>query len=262
MRTLSSMSLNLIDADGYEGAQKIRVLSESWLGRFGYCPDCAAGLEKARNNAKAHDFSCVECHAEFELKCTSASEPKRLVNGAYNALIDRLNSESNPHLFVLSYKKTTGNVNALEVIPSYFFTPDLVQARKPLAATARRAGWVGCNIFVERVPRLGRIALIRQGVWCAHTDVSDAWRIAKKTKAGLVLGRRGWLMAIVRCVEELPGDVFALHELYGREREFFQLFPNNRNVRAKIRQQLQVLRDRGLIEFLGQGVYRKLWVRR
>ncbi len=32
-------------------------------------------------------------------------------------------------------------------------------------------------------------------------------------------------------------------------------YPNNKNVRPKIRQQLQVLRDLGLIEFEGQGKY-------
>jgi hypothetical protein len=36
------------------------------------------------------------------------------------------------------------------------------------------------------------------------------------------------------------------------------LHPANRHVRDKIRQQLQVLRDLGLIEFLGRGGYRSL----
>ena len=33
--------------------------------------------------------------------------------------------------------------------------------------------------------------------------------------------------------------------------------PRNNNVEAKIRQQLQFLRDKGLIEFISPGVYRK-----
>lgn len=33
---------------------------------------------------------------------------------------------------------------------------------------------------------------------------------------------------------------------------------DNHNIEAKIRQQLQVLRDKGFIEFLGNGQYRKL----
>jgi type II restriction enzyme len=35
-----------------------------------------------------------------------------------------------------------------------------------------------------------------------------------------------------------------------------KLHPANRNIRPKIRQQLQVLRDMGLVEFLGGGEYR------
>ena len=35
-----------------------------------------------------------------------------------------------------------------------------------------------------------------------------------------------------------------------------RLYPANHNVRPKIRQQLQVLRDRGWLEFVGRGRYR------
>lgn len=36
-------------------------------------------------------------------------------------------------------------------------------------------------------------------------------------------------------------------------------YRNNRNIEAKIRQQLQYLRDLGLVKFEGNGVYKKLW---
>jgi type II restriction enzyme len=35
-----------------------------------------------------------------------------------------------------------------------------------------------------------------------------------------------------------------------------KLYPNNNNVRPKIRQQLQFLRDNGYLEFLSRGRYR------
>ena len=34
-------------------------------------------------------------------------------------------------------------------------------------------------------------------------------------------------------------------------------YPRNQNVRPKLRQQLQILRDLGLVEFLGKGFYRR-----
>jgi type II restriction enzyme len=44
--------------------------------------------------------------------------------------------------------------------------------------------------------------------------------------------------------------------VYRFENRLAGLHPQNRNIRPKIRQQLQVLRDRGLLEFVERGVYR------
>ena len=49
---------------------------------------------------------------------------------------------------------------------------------------------------------------------------------------------------------------FSLADVYARADELARLHPANRHVREKIRQQLQVLRDMGLVEFLGSGVFR------
>jgi type II restriction enzyme len=49
---------------------------------------------------------------------------------------------------------------------------------------------------------------------------------------------------------------FSLSEVYLKENQLAALHPENHFVRDKIRQQLQVLRDLGLLEFLGAGEYR------
>ncbi len=49
---------------------------------------------------------------------------------------------------------------------------------------------------------------------------------------------------------------FNLNEVYGLEHQLADLHPNNRHIREKIRQQLQVLRDIGHLTFLGGGRYR------
>ena len=49
---------------------------------------------------------------------------------------------------------------------------------------------------------------------------------------------------------------FDLAEVYKSEEKLAKLHPANRHVRDKIRQQLQVLRDLGILEFLGRGEYR------
>ena len=48
-----------------------------------------------------------------------------------------------------------------------------------------------------------------------------------------------------------------LDEVYAHEAALATLYPGNNNVRPKIRQQLQVLRDRGWLAFNGRGAYRR-----
>jgi len=69
----------------------------------------------------------------------------------------------------------------------------------------------------------------------------------------------GWRLDTFNVVSKIPTNIFKLEQVYSYKRHLQELHPENRNVEAKIRQQLQELRDLGLIEFLGSGVYRKLW---
>ena len=49
---------------------------------------------------------------------------------------------------------------------------------------------------------------------------------------------------------------FEIDDVYAFEGRLAALYPNNRNVKPKIRQQLQVLRDSGFLDFIGHGRYR------
>ena len=49
---------------------------------------------------------------------------------------------------------------------------------------------------------------------------------------------------------------FTIEDAYAFEGQLSQLYPGNRNVKPKIRQQLQSLRDRGYLEFVSRGYYR------
>ncbi|WP_315704901.1 MULTISPECIES: hypothetical protein [unclassified Bradyrhizobium] len=60
----------------------------------------------------------------------------------------------------------------------------------------------------------------------------------------------------MRCVETIGKPEFGLDEVYAFERHLSELYPGNQNVRPKIRQQLQFLRDQGFIEFVSRGQYR------
>lgn len=67
---------------------------------------------------------------------------------------------------------------------------------------------------------------------------------------------RGWLIEVMKAVELIGRPEFTLDEVYAFEARLSALYPANRHVRPKIRQQLQVLRDRGWLEFAGAGRYR------
>ena len=66
---------------------------------------------------------------------------------------------------------------------------------------------------------------------------------------------RGWTVDVLNVIRRLGKRRFLLTELYQMETELQLLHPQNRNIRPKIRQQLQVLRDIGLISFDGRGRY-------
>ena len=51
---------------------------------------------------------------------------------------------------------------------------------------------------------------------------------------------------------------FTLADVYAHEAALAALYPGNNNVRPKIRQQLQVLRDQGWLTFSGRGIYRRM----
>lgn len=65
-------------------------------------------------------------------------------------------------------------------------------------------------------------------------------------------------MDILHCVNAIESEIFTLDMIYFFEKELALKHPNNNNIRAKIRQQLQQLRNRGILYFLGNGRYQKI----
>ncbi len=143
----------------------------------------------------------------------------------------------------------------LLLIPRFAIPKSAIERRKPLSATARRAGWVGCNIVLTNIPDDARVRIITNGVAVRPSEVRRCFRRVRPL-AELGVEERGWTLDVLRIVRALERPQFDLEDVYAEERELSRLHPENRHVRDKIRQQLQVLRDKGLIEFLGRGSYR------
>jgi type II restriction enzyme len=111
-------------------------------------------------------------------------------------------------------------------------------------------------ISLANVPALGRIGVIRDRTIRPKAAVLEQWKQGERLLRTEPLAR-GWVANVLGCVEKLY-STFTLENVYSFERELASKHPKNHYVKAKIRQQLQVLRDLGLIEFVSPGVYRRL----
>ncbi len=244
-------------AIGYKsGAQKIRRMSEDWVSNNIYCPCCGnPHITKMLNNSPVSDFQCLECGEIFELKSKGGRLGKKIVDGAYDTMISRITSNTNPDLFLLEYSQQLEVINLL-LIPKFFFVPSIIEKRTPLASTARRAGWIGCNILINEVPYQGRIHIINDQKIRNKTEILNEYKHIQGLKTNQ-LEKRGWLFDILNCINKIPTIEFSLGDVYKFAGFLQDKHCLNHNVEAKIRQQLQILRDKNIIEFLGRGHYRK-----
>lgn len=223
-----------------------------------YCPRCGhSHITKFENNRPVADFFCPSCRSEYELKSKNGALGSKINDGAYKTMMERISGNKIPDLLLMSYSKQNAAVNDLIIIPKCFFVPDIIERRTPLDKSAHRAGWVGCNILFEKIPEQGRISIISRGTICDAESVIKKVEMSRRLESEDIVSR-GWIMDILNCVNSMPADAFSLEEIYNFEYLLKNKHPENNNIKAKIRQQLQVLRDKGIIEFLGAGRYRKI----
>lgn len=239
-------------------SQKARIITERWIAQNMYCSRCGCEtLQQLPNNTPVSDFLCPQCQNIFELKATRRKLGRKIDDGAYAAMIQRIHSTTNPDFLFMSYNLELQCINQLIVVPKFYFTDAVIEKRKPLSAHAKRAGWTGCNILLGNIPAYGRIAVIQDKKIMPKTGVCRQYQQTDFI-GRLKLQRRGWILDILKCLERIPQDTFSLADMYHFTRNLQQLHPENQHIEAKIRQQLQVLRDHNIIEFLGRGQYRKV----
>lgn len=112
-------------------SQKVRVLTEDWVERMIFCPNCGQDhLVNYENNRPVADFYCQNCQEDFELKSKNGKIDKKIVDGAYETMIKRLQSDNNPNFFLLGY--TSGySVCNFVVIPKQFLLRTLLSGGNP-----------------------------------------------------------------------------------------------------------------------------------
>jgi len=249
------LEMSTESAAGYtSGSQVARLISEQWGANNLYCVACDSNNVRATPpNTKAVDFVCPQCSAGYQLKAGRHWNARRVPDGAYATMMAAIQGDSVPNLLVLQYTQFW-TVRNLMLVPSFVFNASAILKRKPLAPTARRAGWIGCNILLSAIPESGKLRIVDTGLITTLDQVRAGYQRLRPL-AAIAPAMRGWTLDVLRIVQSLGRTAFTLADVYAFEQRLSALHPGNRNVRPKIRQQLQVLRDLGLVSFLGRGNY-------
>ncbi len=194
--------------------QKARILTENWVREEVFCPQCGENLQNYPNNKPVGDFFCSQCSEDFELKSSKSPFGGKVVDGAYNTMIGRLNSTTNPNFFFLSYDVEMNVVKHFFIVPKQFFIPSMIEKRKPLSAKARRAGWVGCNLLLQDIPLSGKIFYIKDQVIQNKDTIIQKWNstlfLRKTNKAEL----KGWLLDTMKYIDMLEKNEYSMKQKY------------------------------------------------
>jgi type II restriction enzyme len=237
-------------------SQRARVGTESWGTSNFFCPVCdSPRLDVAPHGTATLDYTCPKCDSPFQLKSQSKPFGTRIVDAAYSQMKRAILTDRTPNLYVLHYDRTAWAVRTVILIPHFAFALSAIECRPPLAPTARRAGWVGCNILLDKIPAHARIPIVSEGTPHTPREVRASYNRLRPLEK-LQAEKRGWTLDVLQVVQSLGKPEFTLADVYAHSAELAKQHPDNRHVRPKIRQQLQVLRDLGLLTFLSPGFYR------
>lgn len=216
-----SLAINYASA-----AQQSRRLTEGWVEKNMYCPRCAnPRVYQFRNNKPVADFFCSRCGGQYELKSKRDRMAERISDGAYATMIERIQSNENPDFLFLTYSAAELYVKDLIIVPKHFFVPSLIERRPPLAKTAKRAGWIGCNILLSAVPSQGRIAIIRDGKKTPRKQVVQRLHNSTALADG-GMKERTWILDVLRCVNAISNETFTLADVYRFEGMLSTLHPS------------------------------------
>lgn len=238
--------------------QAIKMLSEFWTANNIFCPICWSALIQHKIDKPVNDLFCRDCKADFELKSSKGNLGKTIPWWAYEIMIKEM--IDNPmHLFVLKYSEDYTIKNFL-VVPKYFFIPEIIQKRNTSKVKQKNWKirlWTWWNILFDKIPEGWKIHYIENWKYKTRTEILNEWekiKFLEKEKST----SKGWIFDIMIYIEKLNKKEFTLDEIYSFEHELKLKHPENNNIKPKIRQQLQFLRDKWYLEFLEKGNYRIL----
>jgi type II restriction enzyme len=232
------------------------LLPELFIAEFALSHSSAAHSSQQNSPFVTSTFrGSGQCQFSYQLKGQKISFGKSIMDGAYEAMMKAIQNDKTPNFYFMQYDLVTWSVRNLLLIPTFAFPPSAIIKRNPLSSTARRAGWIGCNIALNRIPFEARIAVVTENRAAPESEVREKFKRVKPLRE-ISVAQRGWTLDVLNIVRRLGKSEFTNEHVYACERELEAMHPDNRHIRDKIRQQLQVLRDTGFIIHAGTGCWR------
>ena len=235
-------------------SQKIRVLSENWVDNEIFCPNCGCNVDSYENSRPVADFYCPNCKEDYELKSKKDSIGRKILDGAYKTMLERLQSANNPNFFFLNYNVKNYEVLNFAVIPKHFFVPEIIIKRNQ--GIKNRPNYIMCSIDLTRIPKSGKIFYIKNKEIESKEKVLKNWSKTLFLRESKKVELKGWILDIMKCIDKLGKNEFTLDEMYSFENLLSQKYIDNKHIKDKIRQQLQFLRDKRYLEFISKGKYK------
>jgi len=237
-------------------SQRARVVTEAWAEDNLFCPNCTSQkLTRLKNNARVNDFACPICNFWYQLKSQQTSIGNYIPDGAYATMMDAIKNGNAPNFYFMHYDLATWRVKKLILVPHFAFPASAIMQRKPLSATARRAGWVGCNISLSHIPVEARIVVVDNTVALPTEEVRAKFQLVKPL-AMIDIKERNWTLDVLNAIRTLGKNIFTNEDAYTLVPQLKQQHPHNLHIREKIRQKLQVLRETGLLIHVERGRWR------
>src|SRR5207248_190586 len=155
-----------------------------------------------------------------------------ITDGAYKTMLAAILGDRTPNLLVINYAWPAWRIVDLLLIPKFAFTESSLIKRPPLALTARRAGWIGCNIDLRRIATDARIQVVSNGIAASPNEVREKYDRLKPLQ-NIAATQRGWTLDVLRIVRSIRQDEFSNADVYRYTSELEALHPNNRHIRDK-----------------------------
>ncbi len=218
----------------------VRLLTRTLLGDFA---SNASDLDAVHALAERIGgiFSLSSLHAKVyvvDKKCALITSANATFSGMYRNLECGVQIKNRDAINTLRAFIQSGFGSSPR--PQLWTADDLNELRKPVE-TLRAA--------------LSRVTTLRD----AAIEAPPRVRLQRRQLARLVESFSGWLQLTMEGISQIRSDTFTMSEVFAVCAPLAaSRFPENRHVREKLRQQMQRLRDLGLILFLGDGRYERL----